>query len=86
MGTKQYAATSLVAKDGFIVGLAKENEAGYVRLRLGPWEEEAEAQQEADEINAQLGHSKKRALMIVTSSMFPMSEAEHAVRRAEWPK
>lgn len=78
------AATVLIDKDGWIVGLAEENVGGYSRLNYGPFETDREAQKLADIINEAFGHTKKRALLIALSSMYPLSDMAHAARTASW--
>jgi len=80
----EQAVTALAHEDGWVIGLATENEAGYNRLNYGPFE--AEARAFADATNERTFHvSPKRAMMIVASSMFPAPPRAHAKRRKEWP-
>jgi hypothetical protein len=80
------AVTHLVTDEGWVLGLATENEAGYNRLSYGPFDTEEEARALSDHINkTAYGLTPARALMVVSSSMFPAPPAAHAKRRKEWP-
>lgn len=68
-GSVAFAAT-MPATGGFGVGLATENEDGYLpRPDLGSFPTWDAAQERATELNEALGHSSRRAFDIVVSSM-----------------
>jgi hypothetical protein len=84
-GSKREAAcTALAASGGWIIGRAVENEAGYWPLTYGPYDTEERAQMVANNINAQLGITPIRAMLIVASSMAPMGAKDHAARKRGW--
>lgn len=58
-------------KAGWYLALAVEHEAGYHQLApgYGPFGFRHEGQAAADELNTQLGHTAKDAVIIVLSSM-----------------
>lgn len=82
---KRTAATVLITDGGWIVGLATENEPGYLPLNYGPFEDKGEAEALATRINVEAyGLDKHTALLVVVSSVFPLDGAGHARRCAEW--
>ncbi len=80
----EIACVAVLVDEGWIVGLATENEAGYRAMNYGPYETEERAKMVASNMNKGLGLSDFRALLIAASSMWPWPAAKHAKRRAKW--
>lgn len=83
--TPRIAITAVVHNSEYRLGVAEENVAGYTPVKdAGPYPSWEKASAAADEYNARLGLSKKFALLIITSSMWPMLESDHAERVKNW--
>jgi len=70
MNTKSKAFTAIVTPEGYTIGLAERDVAGYQPVRdEGPFENYDAARERADKMNVDLGLDPKEAWFIVASSV-----------------
>jgi hypothetical protein len=66
---KTYAYVALVAKRGWILGVAVANESGYHPIEGKTFDNQQQAREWAEGLNAHIGLSDKAAISIVISTM-----------------
>lgn len=83
---KRQVYVAIANCDGFFIGLANENERGYIpQPQYGSFKSYEAASAEAEKLNIkEFGIGKHLGCMIALSSMFPLSPKKHAERIEEW--